>query len=141
MSRLQIHGKGFTLGEDVPPALPEERGTRLTHKTQHGWELRMFDKLGLVVVEEGFALVGEYGDARAFAGHYENLLVFQNSPAFEVGSNQVYAFFGCNPDVVLAIFLDVQLMSIQQFSVLRGKVDTLHLSFFYVNESYTEVGR
>ena len=101
----------------------------------------MFDKLGLVVVEKGFALVGEYGDARVFAGHYKDFLVLQNHSAFEVGSNQVYAFFGCNPDVVLAIFLDVQLMSIQQFSVLRGKVDTLHLSFFHVNESCTEVGR
>ena len=100
----------------------------------------MFDKLGLVVVEEGFALVGEYGDARAFAGHHKDFLVLQNHSAFEVGSNQVYAFFGCNPDVVLIVFLDVQLMSIQQFSVLRGKVDTLHLSFFHANESYTEVG-
>ena len=24
LPRLQIHGKGFTLGKDIPPALPEE---------------------------------------------------------------------------------------------------------------------
>ena len=101
----------------------------------------MLDELGLIVVEEGFAFICEQGDVRTVAGHHDNLLVLEDDAALEVGSNQVYAFFGCNPDVVLAIFLDVQLMSIQQFSVLRGKVDTLHLSFFHVNESYTEVGR
>ena len=101
----------------------------------------MLDELGVVVIEESFAFICEQGDVRPVAGHHNNLLVLEDDAALEVGGNQVHAFIGCNPDVVFTVFFDVQLMSIQQFSVLRGKVDTLHLSFFHVNESYTEVGR
>ena len=101
----------------------------------------MRDELGVVVLAESVAFICEPGDVRPVAGHHNNLLVLEDDAALEVGGNQVHAFIGCNPDVVPAVLPYVQLMSIQQFSVLRGKVDALHLPFFHVEESYTEIDR
>ena len=101
----------------------------------------MLDELGVVVVEKGFSFVCEQGYVRTVAGHHNNLLVLEDDAALEVGSNQVHAFIGCNPDVVPAVFPKVQLMGIQQFSVLWGEVNTLHLPFFHVEESYAEIDR
>ena len=101
----------------------------------------MLDELGVVVIEESFAFICEQGDVRTVAGHHNNLLVLEDDAALEVWGNQVHAFIGCNPDVVPAVFPYVQLMGIQQLSVLWGKVDTLHLPFFHVEESYAEIDR
>ena len=100
----------------------------------------MLDELGVVVIEESFAFICEQGDVRTIAGHHLNLLVLEDDAALEIGSNQVHAFIGCNPDVVLAVFSYFQLMVIQQFTVLQGEVDGLHLSFFHVEESHAEIG-
>ena len=78
---------------------------------------------------------------RTVAGHHLNLLVLEDDAALEVGGNQVHAFVGCNPDVVPAVFSYFQLMVIQQFTVLQGEVDVLHLPFFHVEESYAEIDR
>lgn len=102
---LQIHGKSFFLGKDIPFSLPEEGGARFPHISHHGWKMGFPDEFARVVIKEGIALVGQHGDMIAVCGQGDDGLVLEHQMALAVRGDAVKSFIGCYPDIVFEIFL------------------------------------
>ena len=101
---LQIHCESFFLGKDIPFSLPEEGGARFTHISHHGWKMGFPDEFARVVIKEGIALVGQYGDMIAVSSQGDDMLVLEHQMALAIRGDAVKTFIGCDPYIQFGIF-------------------------------------
>lgn len=101
---LQVHGKSFFLGKDIPFSLPEEGGARFTHISHHGWKMGFPDEFARFVIKEGIALVGQHGDMIAVSSQGDDMLVLEHQMTLAIRGDAVKTFTGCYPYILFGVF-------------------------------------
>ena len=62
------------------------------------------DEFARVVIKEGIALVGQYGDMIAVSSQGDDMLVLEHQMALAVRGDAVKTFIGCDPCIQFGIF-------------------------------------
>ena len=62
------------------------------------------DEFARVVIKEGIALVGQYGDVIAVSSQGDDMLVLEHQMALAVWGDAVKTFIGCYPYIQFGIF-------------------------------------